>query len=124
MPTVELPLQRLKPGDVTLHLQIQLPPGTKLNDQAPTKVILTSNDGNVTLANGSDSLILEPLKFPFLTSATVKKGAAEISADLYLYYCRTADESLCFFKQVRLMVPLVIQDDAGDTGIEIAYTLE
>ena len=40
-----------------------------------------------------------------------------------LYYCRAEKESLCYFKEARVRIPVRIEKEAGGRNVAIAYEL-
>src|SRR5262249_25537400 len=43
---IKLPLQTVRPGDVTIRLNLQLPPGYHLNPSAPHRYVISVADGS------------------------------------------------------------------------------
>ena len=59
-----------------------------------------------------------PLDFP----ATFHPGAASVTLDLSLVYCREKEVSVCLIKQVRLVVPVTVAP-GGAPRLTIRYRL-
>ena len=131
---VELPLapepiafstQRLKPGDGTLNLSLDLPRGYKLNPQGPTKVILRAHaDGAIGFQDGRDNVTVNPSHFPISVPLQLREGEGEIMAEIYIYYCKGDEESLCYYQEARLSVPVEIRDGASESTISITQKVE
>lgn len=121
--TIELPAQTVEPGDASISLSLELPRGFKLNPQAPSFVRLSSDKNDKLTFNGSADQSLNNSQFPLSFSAKVAEGESEVSADLVLYYCESEKESLCFFKEVKLKMPVKVRKGAGGKKLSISYTL-
>jgi DNA-binding beta-propeller fold protein YncE len=104
------------PGEIVLDLR--LPDGYKLNDEAPSSLAITGDavvvDGVVDLT-GVDTL---PLTIP---GEVVADG--DLVADLTAVYCRDDAESLCLIEQVRFRVPVEVAD-VGTTPIVLEHAID
>ena len=121
---VEIPVQAVEPGDVTLTVQLELPPGYKLNAIAPTALTITGPQGqSVSSSAGAEQTFSNP-KFPVTVPLKVSEGDAAVRADLVVYFCEAAKESLCFFKEARLSIPVKAAKGAGNQKITATYKLK
>lgn len=121
---IELPAQSIEPGDATLILQLELPAGYKLNAQAPSALtITTAQNSAVTLASSADQITRNP-KFPISVSIKAGEGDAIIKADFIVYYCEAAKESLCYFKEARLSLPVKVMKGTGTHKLSARYKLK
>ena len=122
--TVELPAQSIEPGDVTLTVQLELPPGYKLNALAPTALTITAPQNQiVNLKDGPEQTFNSPT-FPVSVPIKVTEGEATIRADFIVYYCEAAKESLCFFKEARVSIPVKAQKGSGSQKLAASYKLK
>jgi hypothetical protein len=110
--TIEVPEQSVEPGEASLTLQLQLPPGFKLNPQAPSAVTVEASGGEQTFRNP---------KFPLTVPVKISEGEAVVKADFVLYYCETEKESLCYFKEARLSLAVKALKGASNHGLSATY---
>ena len=110
--TIEVPEQSVEPGEASLTLQLQLPPGFKLNPQAPSAVTVEAGGGEQTFRNP---------KFPLTVPVKISEGDAVVKADFVLYYCETEKESLCYFKEARLSLAVKAMKGASNHGLSATY---
>ena len=121
--SIQLPEQVIGSGDITIQLSLNLPSGYKLNPLAPSALKLSSAAaGTVSLGGGAEETIRSP-QFPLSVPISVKEGQATIQADFTIYYCQAEKESLCYFKEARISIPVRIEKDSGHRGLTAAYTL-
>ena len=120
--TVELAAQSIEPGDATLTLQLELPAGYKLNAQAPSALIVASQSQVVNLTDGAERTFSKPT-FPIAVPIKVSEGEAVVRADFVVYFCEAAKESLCYFKEARLSIPVKVKKDAGGHKLTATYKL-
>jgi hypothetical protein len=114
---INLALQTVQPGEATLTLQLELPSGYKLNPLAPSAVSVASDPAK------GEQVFRNP-KFPLTAPLMLGEGYTSISADFTLYYCESEKESLCYFKEVRLNMPIKADKTGGVRKIEAAYKLQ
>jgi thiol-disulfide isomerase/thioredoxin len=121
--TIELPAQTIEPGDATLMLQLELPAGYKLNAQAPTALTIASSpDRAVNLTGGAEQVFSNP-RFPVSVPVKVSQGEAVLRADFVVYYCEAVKESLCFFKEARVSIPVKAVKGSGKHILSATYKL-
>src|SRR6185436_12261598 len=116
--TIELPVQSIEPGDASLTFELELPAGYKLNEQAPSAVSVTASPGEIV------SLSSEPIRsprFPITIPIKVAEGDAVIAVNLVLYYCESARETLCYFKEARLRIPVSVKISAANHTLSAIY---
>ena len=121
---IELPAQSIEPGDATLTVRLELPAGYKLNAQAPTALTVNVPPTQVVnLTNGAEQTFNNPI-FPVSVSIKVNEGEATIRADFVVYFCEAAKESLCYFKEARVSIPVKARKGAGSQNLTAAYKLQ
>jgi thiol-disulfide isomerase/thioredoxin len=114
--TIELPAQTVEPGDATLTLNLELPRGYKLNALAPSAVVVAS-------VGGEDQVIRNP-QFPITAQLKLSEGDATVKADFVIYYCESEKESLCYFKEAVVSVPVKVKKGAGSRVLTATYRLQ
>src|SRR5205085_12184509 len=118
---IEAAAQTVEPGDVTLTINVELPAGYKLNAQAPSVVKITSQ-GQILFAEAEKAL--RNPQFPVSLPVKLSEGEATVKADLVIYYCEAKKESLCYFKEAVVSVPIKIKPGTGNRQINASYTLK
>ncbi|GEM_PF-2544091 len=130
-------------GSGKLIISLKLPQGYKVNDEAPTKVVVRL-DGTVLRFDGKSGedrkrgqaafpsleKMPDPLSvgqfakpaFPLEVPIEIAPGDATATADLWVYYCREGEESACFFKDMRLQLP--VHAEAGGKEHDLNIVLE
>jgi hypothetical protein len=121
---IELPAQSIDPGDATLTVQLELPVGYKLNAQAPTALTIRAPQNQVVNLTGGPEQTFSNPTFPVSVPIKVSEGEATIRADFVVYFCEAGKESLCYFKEARVSVPLKAQKGAGSQKLTAAYKLK
>jgi len=120
---IDLAAQSIEPGDATLTLQLALPAGYKVNAQAPSALTVTAPQNSVvTLTGGAEQAFSNP-NFPISIPIRVSDGEATIRAEFIVYFCETAKESLCYFKDARVSIPVIVKKGAGTHKLTAAYNL-
>jgi len=121
---VALGAQEVAAGEGLVRLSVTLPNGYKFNDLAPSSVAwdASGGDGLIAFDDGSNEQRIVRPEWPLELPVTFQSGEGEVGVDLTIYYCEVEKASLCLLHNVRLQVPLAV-DDAGDSVLELDYTL-
>jgi hypothetical protein len=61
-------------------------------------------------------------EMPVTVTADFHEGETNITADLVVYYCEAAAESLCLIERARLLVPVEVTA-GGDRTLAISHTI-
>ena len=109
---VHLAPQALATGDVSLVVDVRLPPGSHVDEQGTFVVHVV--DGPLTFPGGRGTRRVVAPQFPLELAAVVAAGAATVRVDLTMYVCGDRLQGLCRSRQVRLVVPT--RDEHGDRG--------
>ncbi|RME60829.1 MAG: hypothetical protein D6790_08695, partial [Caldilineae bacterium] len=102
------------PGEVILD--VILPAGYKINEQAPSSMTWQVTGGVVALEPDANRALINP-HFPLHIAATFQPGAGVLTADLSLVYCEAVRDSLCLLDQVRLEAPLTVIDGVAPKAV-------
>jgi sugar lactone lactonase YvrE len=111
--TVELAAQRVEPGEVKLTIRLNLPDGYKLNAEAPNAVVIATTDAKAVAVGEEGRATVQNPRYPAVSVLRTAPGRADVTVDYVIYYCAAGKESLCYFKEVRLKLPVVVEADAG-----------
>ena len=109
-------------GSVTIELGI--PEGYKLNDAAPTKIVLKAGDAPVTFADGKNEIVLEKPTFPAVTPVTFGTGAGTLEIEYVVYYCSTDAMQLCYVARGTSSAPVAAEDAATARNVTAVVTIE
>jgi len=119
---VLLSRQTIAPGDGTLRIALELPRGYKLTPGAPSNVSLQIEGEGLSLKDGKSLTTIRNPEFPLSIGYRATGGEGQIKANLSLYYCKAAAESLCYFKEVQLILSFTVSSE-GASNAEIKYVL-
>ncbi len=108
-------------GPGTITLDIVLPAGYKVNEDAPSSVAWSVEGGVATLAGG-DVQDLTGTALPVVVDAVWSEGTGSLAGDVTLIWCADDAESLCFIEQLRVEAPLVVGPD-GDTDLAFRHEI-
>ncbi|MBX7169027.1 MAG: redoxin domain-containing protein [Pirellulales bacterium] len=125
---IEVPAARLKAvdGKIKLQVQISLPEGYKLNDQAPSgyQVDPVGDAGPVERSALGQWHKLDPPAAEFAVELPVAgTGADRLHVGVRFYYCREGRDGLCKMDQVVFELPVEIADDATENAVTLAHAV-
>jgi thiol-disulfide isomerase/thioredoxin len=116
---ISLPPQKLRAGEATLLINVELPAGYHLNPTAPQRY-------KVSIENGAKSLTINdqdasrstkgsplPIRVPVRASMA---GAAEVHASFTFVYCREDNTGTCRIKTLVWRAPVEVVNDASAPG--------
>ena len=113
---IKLAAQKVRAGDGTISLNLQLPPGYHLNPSAPHRYSVSVVDGAQLISidpnNASRTLrnVRLPVQVPIHTTGN---GAAQLSAAFTFVYCREDNTGVCRIKTLQWRVPIEVTADAA-----------
>jgi DNA-binding beta-propeller fold protein YncE len=119
--TLELPEARLRAGAGTVVLDIQLPPGYKVNPLAPSSFQWQVSGEALEFPADPDSALKGP-QFPLRLPAVFREGTGTLTGELAVYYCEAQSESLCLIEQLRVTVPVSV-GSSGEDELVIQYSI-
>jgi thiol-disulfide isomerase/thioredoxin len=111
------PAVTLAPDARSLTVQIELPKGTKFNPAAPFSIKAASNKPEVVTVG--DLASAKPAK-SISVPLTLKPGESTVTVDLLINYCNEGNEGLCYFKEIRLVVPVKVEA-GGAPSAQVTY---
>jgi DNA-binding beta-propeller fold protein YncE len=109
-------------GQATIVLDYQLPAGYKINDDAPSSLVVAGGKLVVDLSDGETG-DLTGTKLPASISVNLAEGAGDITLDVTMIYCETEATSLCLIDQVRYQFPIDVGPSGPSTQIVIVRTI-
>ncbi|MBC7543833.1 MAG: redoxin domain-containing protein [Candidatus Sericytochromatia bacterium] len=117
-----LTAQRVRPGDQTLRIAVDLPRGYALNRDAPSTIRVAAH-GSITLASGRAEVVFLQPTMPLMVPVTVTKqpGQSRLTLDVTLYYCQKGKEALCYVHDERLELP--VSGDGALHGLSVKRSI-
>ncbi len=112
----QLPEIRISPNAHQISVVLELPDGTKFNPQAPFSFVARLQDEDVVRTSASD--FAEPARKISLP-VDARAGATVVEIDLSVYYCDKDSEALCYFRDIAVSIPVVV-DKGGDAEPAVA----
>ena len=119
---VTLPTVSAAAGAAELLLDVRLPEGYKVNDDASSSVTLT-DDGGVSEFPGGERVDVTGTTFPLSIPLQLREGLGMITADLALVWCRKDAEGLCLLEQARFEVPIDVAATGPSASIRLPLDL-
>jgi DNA-binding beta-propeller fold protein YncE len=111
---IKVPAQQLRAGaNGFLQIDVELPSGYHLNPMAPQRYRVAVEGKNITVDEKNAARTAKDLKLPLripLTSTAA--GAANIRAQLTLFYCREDNTGTCRIKTLVWQAPVTVTTDA------------
>jgi sugar lactone lactonase YvrE/thiol-disulfide isomerase/thioredoxin len=110
------------PGAGRIVLDVLLPEGYALNDQAPFTMHVYNDNPVASVAAEANDLSITVPDMPVTVPVTLAEGEADVTIDAAIFYCEKVNENLCFPLNVRFVVPLSVE--AGSTpDVLITYSV-
>jgi len=113
-----------KPAAGTVTIELEMPEGYKINDAAPTKIVLKAGDAPVTFADGKNELVLEKPTFPAVTPVTFGSGAGTLEIEYVVHYCNTGVPQQCYTARGTLSAPVAAEEAATAMNVAAVITIE
>ena len=110
-------------GSADLILDVAMPEGYKVNDEASSSLLL-ADDGNVASFPDGERVDLTGTTFPVVIPFDLHEGLGMVTADLALVWCREDAEGLCLFEQTRFEIPLNVSASGPSASIRLSLELE
>ncbi len=121
---IQLPGQTLDVGDATLTLQLELPAGYKLNPEAPSSVAVAASQKQIIRLEGASEKTFHKPQFPLNLPIKTSPGETSLQVNYVVYYCEATKESLCYFKEVRLAIPVKVLPGAGHRKLTASCSIK
>lgn len=121
--TITLPPQTVAPGEVQLTVNLTLPPGHKLNAEAPSTLIISAKDQAVVAVDKKFSGNLKAADLPVTLKVPAKEGKTTLQAEFKLNFCDDK-VGLCFMQDAVLQLPVEVTKTADNKKLAITYELK
>ena len=113
---IRVPAQTANAGQASLILEYELPDGYKVNEDAPSSVVIAGGVSVVDLASGTAGDITGT-RIPATVPIVLTEGSGSALFDVTLIYCRADATSLCLIDQVRYEVPLNVGPEGASSQL-------
>ena len=123
VPQLSLEPQTVAPGEVELALDVEFRPGFKLNEEAPSSVLVRVAGDGLALPGGAAEMTVEDPAFPLRVPLIARAGSGEVTLALTLYYCASAADAACYFDETELTAPVTVAEGAGSRVIHVRHAL-
>jgi len=124
---IKAPSQKVRPGEIALLINVELPAGYHLNPTAPQRYKISVENSSQTItidpreATRSTKGLQLPIRIPLRASGG---GAAELHASFTLVYCREDNTGTCRIKTLVWRAPVeVITDTTASGEIRLSATV-
>ena len=118
---VRLDSIQVQAGLGSIVINIQLPGGYKVNEEAPSSFFWNAEGGFVEFPENANVSLANP-ELPYKLEVTFQEGSGVLISDVNLIYCEAETESLCLIEQLRFEVPVTVSD-TGDSVLLLGYTI-
>jgi hypothetical protein len=119
IPEVMLEHADLKPGNIRIRFDFELPKGYHMNPDASPQFSIYSDNDKLLMP---DEMELNIKEQAFEVPVQINEGSGSVNIELILYYCDTENEGICKFKDILFRVP-VTTIASGSDNLNIRYTL-
>ena len=107
-------------GPSEIVLDVQLPDGYKVNDEASSSLVL----GGSSILPGRTAVDLTGASFPVLIPIELTEGRDTMVADLTLIWCREDAQGLCLLERARFEIPMNVSSEGTSATIRLPLTVE
>lgn len=121
--TITLPPQTIAPGEVQLTVNLTLPPGHKLNAEAPSTLIISAKDQAVVTVERKFQGNLKAADLPVILKAPAKEGKTTLQAEFKINFCDDK-VGLCFMRDAVVQLPVEVSKTADNKTLAINYELK
>jgi DNA-binding beta-propeller fold protein YncE len=104
----------IQAGAGSIVLNIQLPDGYKVNEDAPSSFFWQEEGGVVEFPEDAN-ISIAGAELPYRIEVDFRAGSGTLISDVNLIYCEAEKESLCLIEQLRFEVPITVGDSGLDT---------
>ena len=109
-------------GEASLVLEYELPEGYKVNDEAPSSVVISAG-ASLASFPGGDSVDITGTLVPVAVPIQLVEGVGTLQFDVTLIYCEAVNTTLCLIDQVRYFQPVEIGPPGDSDRIVLERTI-
>jgi thiol-disulfide isomerase/thioredoxin len=118
--TISLPKQTVRAGAGKIRLNLQLPEGYQVNEQAPTYVHLRTEGKIIRLEGGG---VFQKPVFPLEIPLEFKPGTEKLEAQWAIYYCEADKKSICLFKKAQTILPVTVTPEGSSSQVRLDFSI-
>jgi DNA-binding beta-propeller fold protein YncE len=108
-------------GAGSIVINIQLPDGYKVNEDAPSSFSWDAEGGVIEFPEDANISTAGP-ELPYELGVNFQVGSGTLISDVNLIYCEAEKESLCLIEQLRFEVPITVSD-SGINRVSLDYSI-
>ncbi len=109
-------------GPASITIDYHLPEGYKVNEEAPSSLVITGGDELASLFGGA-VFDLTGTELPVSIPLDLFEGSDVLTIDVILIYCETEATSLCLIDRARFEIPLEVGPAGASTSIKLNRTI-
>jgi hypothetical protein len=109
-------------GQAALVLEYELPDGYKVNEEAPSSVVISAGASLASFPDG-DSVDITGTPVPVEVPIQLMEGIGTLRFDVTLIYCEAVNTTLCLIDQVRYSQPVEIGPPGTSDRIVLERTI-
>jgi len=118
---IEMASAEVAAGPGSAVLDISLPTGHKVNEQAPSSLMWLVDGAVAELSD--DNVGLTGATFPVSYPVDFLTGSGTLTADVNLFWCAEGAEGLCFIERLRLIAPVVV-GQSDNREVKLSHEIE
>ena len=115
---VTLPEIDVSAGAASVVLAYTLPEGYKVNDEAPSSVVISAGSTIAAFPTG-DTVDITGTAVPVPLPISLVQGSGSVHFDVTLIYCEAINTSLCLIDQTRFIQPLTVGAEGASSQITL-----
>ena len=110
-----MPSQKLRAGDSTVVINVELPAGYHLNPNAPQRYSVAIEQGaeQWTIPSVNANKTGQGLSLPIRVPIGIGAGSAVVRASFTFVYCREDNTGVCRIKTLQWQAPVEVVNDAA-----------
>jgi thiol-disulfide isomerase/thioredoxin len=118
--------QRIKTGDNSIMINVDLPAGYHLNPTAPQRYKVSTDPAakNLTIDQANSAGSTKGGQLPIRIPVKADPGTGELHASFTFVYCREDNTGVCRIKTLQWRAPIeVVNDSAASNEIKLSYQI-
>ena len=119
---VTLPELDVSAGAASVVLAYTLPDGYKVNDEAPSSVVIGAGSSIAAFPSG-DTVDITGTVVPVSLPISLSRGSGTVHFDVTLIYCEAINTSLCLIDQMRFVQPLAVGAEGASSQITLSRAI-
>lgn len=109
--TLQLPLQKVAPGNGEILMDFILPPNHEFAEEAPSTLLTRTKHPEILTPAQSKPAAVNLLKLPFSIPYSATPGTTVVAIDARIHFCDEASK-ICLSDLIRIKFPIQIETGA------------